>query len=149
MSRVEQPAATLKVEIWRGGPDGGFRTYRVPRRDSQTVLDVVTHVQREIDPSLFYRFACRVGMCGSCATTVDGKPAWTCRTLVSRVEKDNAIRIAPLANLPIIRDLACDMTGFSISAARIRPLHADRPERTGFRENFARKSCPAGSRCGH
>ncbi len=112
MSRVEQPAAALTVKIWRGGSDGSFQTYRVPRRDSQTVLDVVTHVQREIDPSLYYRFACRVGMCGSCAMTVNGKPRWTCRTLVSRVEKGNAIRIAPLANLPVIRDLACDMTVF-------------------------------------
>ena len=112
MSGAEQPAAALTVKIWRGGPDGDFQTYRVPRRDSQTVLDVVTHVQREIDPSLYYRFACRVGMCGSCAMTVNGKPRWTCRTLVPRVVKGDAIQIAQLANLPVIRDLACDMTDF-------------------------------------
>ncbi len=112
MNGPGQQAGALTVEIWRGGADGRFETYRVPRRDSQTVLDVVTHVQREIDPSLFYRFACRVGMCGSCAMTVNGRPRWTCRTLVSRVAKGDAMRIAPLANLPVIRDLACDMTPF-------------------------------------
>ena len=30
-----------------------------------------------------YRFACRVGMCGSCAMVVNGRPRWTCRTRVS------------------------------------------------------------------
>ncbi|MHA1107822.1 MAG: succinate dehydrogenase/fumarate reductase iron-sulfur subunit [Alphaproteobacteria bacterium] len=109
---AQQPADNLTVEIWRGGGDGRFETHQVPRRESQTVLDVVTHIQREIDPSLFYRFACRVGMCGSCAMNVNGAPRWTCRTLVSRVAKGGKLQIAPLANLPIIRDLACDMTAF-------------------------------------
>ena len=63
----------LQVRIWRGSADGAFHSYQVPRQDSQTVLDVVTWVQRHADPTLSYRFACRVGMCGSCAMTVNGK----------------------------------------------------------------------------
>ncbi len=70
----------LEVAIWRGGGPGGskgdFETYRVPRRANQTVLDVVTWVQRHLEPALAYRFACRVGMCGSCAMTVNGRPRW-------------------------------------------------------------------------
>ena len=54
--------AMLKVAVWRGAEKGGFQTYEVPRLASQTVLDVVTHIQRAIDPSLAYRFACRVSM---------------------------------------------------------------------------------------
>jgi fumarate reductase iron-sulfur subunit len=104
---------TLKVSIWRGRDDGGFAQYDVPRRDSQTVLDVVTHVQRHLEPTLSYRFACRVGMCGSCAMTVNGKARWTCRTHVSKVVgADGALEIAPLANLPVIKDLATDMSVF-------------------------------------
>ena len=76
--------AELSVSLWRGGEDGRYESYSVPRRESQTVLDVVTFVQRHIDPTLSYRFACRVGVCGSCAMTVNGKPRWTCRTHVSR-----------------------------------------------------------------
>ena len=75
--------AELSVSLWRGGKEGRYETYRVPQRASQTVLDVVTFVQRHIDPTLSYRFACRVGVCGSCAMTVNGKPRWTCRTHVS------------------------------------------------------------------
>jgi fumarate reductase iron-sulfur subunit len=76
------------------------------------VLDVVTFVQRNLDPTLTYRFACRVGMCGSCAMTVNGHPRWTCRTHVSKVVEDGRITIGPLENLPVIRDLATDMTRF-------------------------------------
>ena len=64
---------------------GAFSDYQVPRQNSQTVLDVVTYIQRHLEPSLSYRFACRVGMCGSCAMTVNGKARWTCRTHVAKV----------------------------------------------------------------
>ena len=105
-------ASNLKVQIWRGDTEGEFREYEVPRQDSQTILDVVTWVQRKLDPTLSYRFACRVGMCGSCAMTVNGRPRWTCRTHVSRVAEDGVVRIEPLRNLPIIKDLAADLTPF-------------------------------------
>jgi fumarate reductase iron-sulfur subunit len=104
---------SIEVSLWRGGETGGdYRTYAVPQRDNQTVLDVVTWVQRHADPTLAYRFACRVGMCGSCAMTVNGRPRWTCRTHVARVIDGGRLRIGPLANLPIIKDLAVDMTAF-------------------------------------
>src|SRR5690242_2889400 len=100
---------TLAVSVWRGGAEGKLVRYDVPARASQTVLDVVTYVQRRLDPTLSYRFACRVGMCGSCAMTVNGVARWTCRTHVDRVARDGAIEIRPLANLKIIKDLAVDM----------------------------------------
>jgi fumarate reductase iron-sulfur subunit len=104
--------AELSVSLWRGAQDGRYETYAVPRRASQTVLDVVTFVQRYIDPTLSYRFACRVGVCGSCAMTVNGRPLWTCRTHVSKVANDGHIEIGPLENLPIIKDLTTDMQVF-------------------------------------
>src|SRR3984885_7532036 len=104
--------AELSVSLWRGGEDGRYETYSVPRRESQTVLDVVTFVQRHIDPTLSYRFACRVGVCGSCAMTVNGRPRWTCRTHVSKVAGDGHLEIGPLENLPVIKDLTTDMEGF-------------------------------------
>jgi fumarate reductase iron-sulfur subunit len=108
----------IAVRIWRGGREGEFRDYRVPRRASQTVLDVVTHVQRHVDATLAYRFACRVGMCGSCAMMVNGAPRWTCRTHVARVAAAGALELAPLANLPVIRDLVTDMAPFFDKWAR-------------------------------
>jgi fumarate reductase iron-sulfur subunit len=75
-----------RVRVWRGDAYGGaYQAFEVPRRESQTVLDVVTWIQRNLDPTLAYRYACRVGMCGSCAMTVNGAPRWTCRTHVDKV----------------------------------------------------------------
>ncbi len=103
----------INVRLWRGNISGGFfKAYQVPVMESQTVLDVVTWIQRNLEPNLAYRFACRVGMCGSCAMTVNGKPRWTCRTHVEKVMKKNEISIEPLRNLPIIKDLACDLSEF-------------------------------------
>ena len=103
---------TLKVSVWRGAEAGEFRTYDVPRQASQTVLDVVTHIQRHLDPTLSYRFACRVGMCGSCAMNVNGKARWTCRTHVAEAGDGDTLEIAPLSNLPVIKDLVTDMRQF-------------------------------------
>src|SRR5436190_6214268 len=111
---------TLHASIWRGGKEGSFQTYRVPRHPSQTILDVVTYVQRRLDPSLAYRFACRVGVCGSCAMSVNGVSRWTCRTHVSKVAPDDHVEIAPLRNLPVIRDLVTDMTEFFDKWAKAR-----------------------------
>jgi fumarate reductase iron-sulfur subunit len=105
--------APLAVSVWRGSADGAYAHYEVPRQASQTVLDVVTHIQRHLEPTLSYRYACRVGMCGSCAMTVNGVARWTCRTHVAKVVGvDGRLEIGPLANLPVIKDLAADMSGF-------------------------------------
>jgi fumarate reductase iron-sulfur subunit len=120
-----EPTIFLNVSIWRGsGLEGDFSNYQVPHLKSQTILDVVSWVQRNVEPKLTYRFACRVGMCGSCAMMVNGRPVWTCRTHVDKVVKGAAkgvakgaksgesITIEPLRNLPVIKDLACDMSEF-------------------------------------
>src|SRR3954453_13511177 len=104
--------ALLNVSLWRGGHDGRFESCQVPFYESQTVLDVVTWVQRNLDSSLAYRFACRVGMCGSCAMTVNGRPRGTCRPHVSRCADGGRLEIAPLENLPLIKDLVAAMRPF-------------------------------------
>ena len=103
---------TLDVRIWRGADAGAFAAYEVPAAENQTVLDVVTWVQRHREPALAYRFACRVGVCGSCAMTVNGRARWTCRSHVKDVAGDGRIVIEPLRNLPRIKDLVCDLTPF-------------------------------------
>ena len=110
----------MEVKVWRGDADGRFQSFQVPRQPSQTVLDVVTHIQRHLDPTLSYRFACRVGMCGSCAMTVNGKPRWTCRTHVDKVASGGRLEIAPLANRPVVKDLVADMREFFDKWARAR-----------------------------
>ena len=117
----------MTFEVWRGDRVGEFQTFEVPRRENQTVLDVVTEIQRNQDATLSYRFACRVGMCGSCAMIVNGRPRWTCRTRVDQIEA-GTIRLEPLRNLPIVKDLAVDSvrppmpaSNASIAESAIRP----------------------------
>jgi fumarate reductase iron-sulfur subunit len=105
--------ATLGVDIWRGTQTGQFQAFTLPRRAHQTVLDVVTEIQREHDATLSYRFACRVGMCGSCAMVVNGRPRWTCRTRVNDViGEDERLRLEPLRNFTVVKDLTVEMTQF-------------------------------------
>ena len=110
----------MKVSVWRGVREGSFQEFDVPRHPSQTVLDVVTYIQRTLDPTLAYRYACRVGMCGSCAMMVNDVPRWTCRTHVDRVLEKDALTVAPLRNLPVIRDLVTDMREFFDKWARAK-----------------------------
>ena len=146
-------SAALEVRVWRGGADGGYQSFEVPRAPSQTVLDVVTHIQRHLDPTLAYRFACRVGMCGSCAMTVNGRPRWTCRTHVDdAVRAGEPLEIAPLANMPVVRDLVADMREFfdkwararghfTPTATRAQPTAAVQPTEPARREADAGIEC--------
>jgi len=135
---------SLRVSVWRGGAEGHYQDFDVPRLESQTVLDVVTHIQRHLDPTLAYRFACRVGMCGSCAMTVNGTPRWTCRTHVDKVAKGETLRISPLANLPVVRDLVADMREFFDKWARAKGQFT--PTRTRHDEFVAVDPKSAGRR---
>jgi fumarate reductase iron-sulfur subunit len=142
----------LRVKVWRGGAEGAFQAFEVPRHASQTVLDVVTHIQRALDPTLAYRYACRVGMCGSCAMTVNGAPRWTCRTHVDQVARDGEMEISPLRNLPVIRDLVTDMREFFDKWARAKGSFAGQRSRNDdFQkvspESENRKKVEAGIEC--
>ena len=128
----------------------GLQEFEVPRHPSQTVLDVVTHIQRKLDPTLAYRYACRVGMCGSCAMTVNGVARWTCRTHVDTI--GDTLEIAPLKNLPVIRDLVTDMREFFDKWARARgQFSGGRTRRDDFQkispEEESRKAVDAGIEC--
>jgi fumarate reductase iron-sulfur subunit len=139
----------LRVSVKRAA---GFQEFEVPRHPSQTVLDVVTYIQRRLDPTLAYRYACRVGMCGSCAMTVNGVPRWTCRTHIDRVSKNDELTIEPLRNLPVIRDLVTDMREFFDKWARAKgSFSGEKTRRDDFAKvspaSEARKQADAGIEC--
>jgi len=102
---------TVNVQVWRSG-DGSFSNFQVPRLNRQTILDVVTFIQRNLDTTLAYRYSCRVGMCGTCAMTVNGVPRWTCRTQAANFDAESHIRIEPLQKFPVVKDLVVDMNPY-------------------------------------
>ena len=77
-----------------------------------TVLDALVEIQRGPDPTLAFRYACRVGMCGSCGMVVNGRERWACRTRLLPLES-SVVSVRPLYHFPLIRDLVVDMAPFT------------------------------------
>jgi succinate dehydrogenase/fumarate reductase iron-sulfur protein len=93
------------------GISRGVQQFEVALEDRMTVLDALFRVQREQDPSLSFRCACRVGMCGTCAMSIDGIPRLACKTRVRTLGLDT-IHVAPLPNLPVVKDLVVSLEPF-------------------------------------
>lgn len=107
-------APTARVFVRRGGAAGdpGERVdrFEVALSPRMTVLDALVAIQNARDATLSFRYSCRVGMCGTCALSVNGRPAWACRTRLEGLGEE--IALAPLPNFPALRDLAVDMSPF-------------------------------------
>ncbi len=107
-----------EVKIFRYdplNPEGGHFdsfTLEIPEAATTTILDVLLRIQREQDPSLAFRYACRVNMCGSCGMVINGKEALACKTNVSHLPAGQEITLRPLNHFPVIRDLVVDMEPF-------------------------------------
>ena len=101
----------LKVFRWAPGAAERLDAFDVAVREGATVLDALVDAQRRLDPTLAFRYACRVGMCGSCAMVIDGRERWACRTLLSGLGK-GPVTVRPLYHFPLLRDLVVDMAPF-------------------------------------
>jgi succinate dehydrogenase/fumarate reductase iron-sulfur protein len=89
--------------------------YTVPAGDRTTVLEALAYVYENLDPTLAYGTGCRFGACGLCAVEVNGQPRMACSALL----KDGA-KIAPLAGMPVLRDLVIDRTAFFDALRELR-----------------------------
>ena len=100
---------TMKLEIfrWEPGASEKFQDFTIEPREGMTILDALVEIQRTQDPTLAFRYYCRVGMCGSCGMVVNGQERWACRTLLATLGSET-ITVRPLYNLPLLRDLVVD-----------------------------------------
>jgi succinate dehydrogenase iron-sulfur subunit len=96
--------------------------YDVDAGADTTVLDALVAIQREQDPTLALRYACRVGMCGSCAMVVNGRERWACRTRLATLGA-GPVSVRPLYHFPLLRDLVVDMTPFVERQTRVGAAH--------------------------
>ena len=117
-------ASTITLSVTRWRPDRsmppGPQEYEVPLRKEWTVLDGLNHIKNEIDQTLAFRWSCRMGICGSCGMNVNGEPRLTCGAFLSDYAP-GPIRVEPLANFPIARDLIVDMSDFMEKLPRVKP----------------------------
>ncbi|MGH8774139.1 MAG: succinate dehydrogenase/fumarate reductase iron-sulfur subunit [Jiangellaceae bacterium] len=113
---------TLDVARYRPGDDvePTMQRYEVPLRKDWVVLDGLNYVKDELDGTLSYRWSCRMGICGSCGMTVNGEPKLTCATFLTDYAP-GPVRIEPLGNFPVIRDLIVEITDFLRKLQALKP----------------------------
>lgn len=104
---------TLAVKRSAQTNDAGpiWQEFAVPViAETMSVLDVLTWAQHNADPTLAFRRACRVGMCGTCGVVINGREGLACGTLVSSLVSGSGgtVRVEPLRHLPVVRDLVTD-----------------------------------------
>ncbi len=124
MSVTERAEHTITLDIFRYQPDGrgtpGFQTYQVPYRDDWVVLDAINHIKDWLDGSLAYRWSCRMGVCGSCGMMINGVPKLSCATFLKEYYPGR-IRVEPLENFPVARDLVIVLDDFMEKLPRVQP----------------------------
>jgi fumarate reductase iron-sulfur subunit len=97
-----------------------FDEHEVPCRKEWAVLDGLNYVKDQIDGTLSYRWSCRMGICGSCGMMVNGEPKLTCATFLTDYAP-GPVRVEPLLNFPVIRDLIVDIGDFMQKLVRVKP----------------------------
>lgn len=117
-------AETIRLQVTRYRPDKTtpplLQEYEVPLRKEWTVLDGLNHVKNQDDASLSFRWSCRMGICGSCGMNIEGEPRLACATFLSDFAP-GPVRVEPLANFPVARDLVVDMSDFMEKLPRVKP----------------------------
>ena len=97
------------------------QTYPLDVDPENTVLQGLNRIKWELDGSLAFRKNCRNTICGSCAMRINGRSALACKEKVKNeltnelaisAAKLPEITVAPMGNMPVIKDLVVDMSRF-------------------------------------
>lgn len=90
-----------------------FDDYTIPVEKGITVLRALNYIKEHIDPSISFRAFCQAGICGSCGMRINAQSQLACTTQVWDVlpkgKDTNLIKVEPLRNFPLIKDLIVDM----------------------------------------
>src|SRR5881397_1807306 len=113
---------TMQVSRYRPEfeTDSQFQEYEVPCPEDWVVLDALNYVKDQLDGTLSYRWSCRMGICGSCGMTVNGEPKLTCATFLTDYAP-GPVRVEPLQNFPVIRDLIVEIGDFMRKLSSVKP----------------------------
>jgi succinate dehydrogenase / fumarate reductase, iron-sulfur subunit len=105
-----------------------FQSYSLEVEPGNTILDCLNRIKWEQDGTLAFRKNCRNTICGSCAMRINGRSTLACKenigNEVARFASDQAVptmTIAPLGNMPVVRDLIVNMESFWSNLKAIDP----------------------------
>jgi succinate dehydrogenase iron-sulfur subunit len=125
-------ADRIKLQVTRYRPEQEgtptFQEYEVPCHKDWVVLDGLNYVKDQLDGTLSFRWSCRMGCCGSCGMTVNGEPKLTCATFLSEYAP-GPVRVEPLRNFPVIRDLVVEIGDFMRKLVTVKPWIVRKEER--------------------
>ena len=125
-------ADMIEIEVLRYRPEedneSWTQRYQVPFTHEMSVLEALTYIKDHLDSTLSYRWSCRMAICGSCGMMVNGKPKLGCKTFLRDYKAQGKMRLEPLANFPIERDLVVDMSDFMAKLERIKPYIVPKDE---------------------
>jgi len=117
----------LSLKRYRPGTDleSSWKDYYLEIRSDLTVLETLIQLKEEEDGSLAFRYSCGSAICGSCAMRVNGVEKVACQTAVrDELERVGALRVEPLGNTPVIKDLVTDNSPFWGKVRQVTPwLH--------------------------
>ena len=117
-------AEQIALEVTRFSPERDktptVQSFDVPLRKEWVVLDALNYVKDKVDGSLSFRWSCRMGVCGSCGMMVNGEPKLTCATFLTDYAP-GPVRVEPLKNFPVMRDLIVEITDFLEKLSKVRP----------------------------
>ncbi|MBF2021192.1 MAG: succinate dehydrogenase/fumarate reductase iron-sulfur subunit [Hydrococcus sp. C42_A2020_068] len=113
----------VSFKIFRQQPNSApsFQTYTLEVEPGNTILDCLNRIKWELDGTLAFRKNCRNTICGSCAMRINGRSALACKENVgSELARFShgadtqlpEIIVAPMGNMPVMKDLVVDMTSF-------------------------------------
>ncbi len=128
---METRNITLEVLRYRPEEDEQpfFQTYEnVPCDPDWVVLDALNYVKDEMDRSLSYRWSCHMFVCGSCGMVIDGEPKLGCKAFLK--DYGDKIRVEPLNNFPIERDLVVVIDDFIEKLESVKPYLIPKEEKS-------------------
>ncbi|NJK39338.1 MAG: succinate dehydrogenase/fumarate reductase iron-sulfur subunit [Oscillatoriales cyanobacterium RM2_1_1] len=130
----------VEFKILRQTPDQAphFQTYTLEVEPGNTILDCLNRIKWEQDGGLAFRKNCRNTICGSCSMRINGRSALACKeniasevarleeiakssTSFSPLDGPPTMTIAPMGNLPVIKDLVVDMGQFWQNLQTVEP----------------------------
>jgi fumarate reductase (CoM/CoB) subunit B len=131
------PGETLTVEIRRAdGADAAarYQTFLVPYQKWMRVLDALNWIAENEGSDLAYRWFCGSKMCGTCAVRMNGREVLACWEAV-----EPEMRVEPLRNLPVVRDLVVDRSPYERKVASFEPWIERPAAYPGFPEPLTHK----------
>ncbi|HUX06931.1 MAG TPA: succinate dehydrogenase iron-sulfur subunit [Acidobacteriota bacterium] len=123
-NKIQVPSDVI-FTIRRYDPDNDtaphYEDYKVHVDPGLTVLDGLHLIRENQDPTLSWRYSCRMGVCGSCGMLVNGRAMLACNNQILDISKRRLL-IAPLPNFDIIKDLVPDLGSMFEKHQSIHPF---------------------------